>query len=298
MNKLPNEIVYQIVAKMENCRDILNFCITNSQNKEMCQRDSVYLIRKAIERKYPNFPIKNFLLQIKDDIVKAPLDSPLFGYLNGNGVYQKEFDQMPESQISNFNKFKWSEIKENLLYISKCLQTDELIKLERIIPFSNSMWGFKLTPFHSMGEHTHIFTTLSSYISSPTKRLFEGLKEYNFDILIDALIRFNKHRWNFDYTRFNQPQFKFTGYVDFNVERNGDRYLITILCKILKGESIIKLNLKKTVSEYLEEQKNKNNVISDSDGDSDGDLSSRYRSDSERSDSDSDSDSDLSSSNY
>lgn len=268
ISKLPNEIIYNIVASMENCRDILNFCIINTQNKEMCQKNAKYLIRKAIERKYPNFPIKDFLLQIENDILNVGKESAPFSYLNGNGIYQKEFDMMPDSRIGIYNRFKWTEIKDNLLYISKCIKNNELPDLLKILPFLESMWGFNLTSFYSTGDYTRIIDILNNYndihaTESAKRKNFESLKKFNFDKLIDVFIRFNKYKWipQEDYRRFNQPQFSFSGHID----NDENKYILSILCKILKGNKIINLNVKKSISEYLEERKQ-----SESESDSEG----------------------------
>lgn len=226
--KLPTEILFEILSQMDNCRDILTFCITNSKNKEMCQKNVIYIIKKTIEKKYPNFQIKKFISQIEEDAKKVLLDSQPFSYSKGSGVYQEEFNQMPSKFISKYNRYNWSDIKDAFIYISKCLETNVEINFLEILPLLDTMWGFGLTEMHTTGEHTYIIDILSN-------QKFKKLKGYNFDKFIDAFIRYNKHRWmpENNYSQFNQSQLTFSDFVYFTKEKE-QQYLLTILCKIFK----------------------------------------------------------------
>ena len=225
IQKLPVEMIYQIVTSMDSCSDILNFCITNSENKSICKENSHYLIKKAIERKYPGFRVTEFTKQISEDFDKALRNSSEFSYLNGTGIYQKDFDAMPDTFISATNRYRWTAIKTSLLFISQALKDKRTITMTgQLLPFMDSFGDFK---FNSEARpFLEIFRT----------RRFGDFQSLYFDSFIDIFVRLNKESWAPIYEKYAVTTgpfcFNFTGSVD---PPSGDKqkYILTILCKIL-----------------------------------------------------------------
>lgn len=65
MDKLPNEVIEEIISNFDSCKDILNFCKINSKTRESCKNNSLLLIKKAIKNKHPLLSIDKY---IKDNL--------------------------------------------------------------------------------------------------------------------------------------------------------------------------------------------------------------------------------------
>lgn len=234
MNKLPVEVIDEIVSNLDSCKNILNFCIINSKNKELCKNDSLYLIKRAIGKKYPTFQINNFIKQISDDIDKLDKKSSPFSYLDGKGVYQEDFDAMTDTKIAKRNYYTWKDVRNSLLYLSESIKTDKSlsdIDVDEFLPLVDSINSGVELP-DTLQESLDIMKKII------VKRVNDIKNLGNFDRFIDLFIIFNKFKWTTnDYNKYNYKDIKFLPPVYFKKDTDKHKYILTILCKILNPKS-------------------------------------------------------------
>lgn len=262
MNKLPREIVNEIISNLNSCKDVLNFCITNSGNKELCKNDSIYLIKTIIQKKFPSFQVNDFIKEISLDFDKINNESSKkFSYLNGTGVYQMEFDKMPDvgifSSHSNFYYYTWKQVHDTLLHISKAIKDAKIDNIRKNIIISDFTKVFAsyaesartnvYLPNNEIETLNVLYTLTIRNLGIDDAKLEKDLNEIDFDKFIDTFIIFNKHLWIDKYEKFEDIKFIQPVYFEKGMDKK--KYILTILCKILNLKDsglapyIINLNL-------------------------------------------------------
>jgi hypothetical protein len=261
MEHLPKEIVNEIISNMTSCRDILNFCITNSKNKEMCKDDSIYLIKEAIRKKFPKFNVSDFIKKLEMEFDKKNQPSKKFSYLHGNGAYQKEFDSMPDIKINPLNPYSWKDIQKNLLKLSKNLKNNnEDNDIKNIIDsftyeFTENL-KVNITYFGKRQSKSTIFDD----ILNPYKDFEENykkLQELNLDEIIDIFIRKNSDKW-IDIGNYKEFNFDSNNYcfniippVNFPEGTEKRKYVLTILCRILNINENEKMEKREVIIDVM-----------------------------------------------
>lgn len=235
MDNLPKEIINEIMSNMTSCSDILNFCITNSENKNLCKDNALYFIKEAIHKKIPEFNVNEFI----EKLDRINQTSKKFSYLQGTGIYQKEFDALPNININPAHPYTWADIKTFLLELSKILNQDyedtqiPEIRLKDIL--NKFTWEFtENLPPNSKGRGTRQNNVIDD-ILNPYKNFEENykkLKELNLDEYIDIFIR----KWvinNNKAFKFESKDYCFNIIPSIKSVEQKDKYILTILCKIL-----------------------------------------------------------------
>lgn len=262
MENLPNEIIHEIlITNMNSCKDILNFCITNSKNKEMCKDDSIYLIKQAIRKKFPSFNVNAFVEKLNIEFDKKKTPSKKFSYLHGNGTYQKEFDSMSDIKINPERPYLWSDVKKNLLKLSKILKDNNINELKIIINSLPSISKFWIRFMEITINDPDNINKKINYILNPYKDFeekYKKLQELNLDEIIDIFIRKNSDKWidigNYKQFNFNSKNYCFNIIPPVNFPEGTEKrkYILTILCRILNiNNSQKKMEKRKIITDAI-----------------------------------------------
>lgn len=255
---LPEHILHQILQNTGDCRDLFSFSQTSRSNYNIFKKDAIHVLRMLLIKKNIEMDVG----ELYSDIKRCTLKSPPFAYLSGTGIYQREFDEMPDKQISSTTSVTWSQIRESLLYLSKCFQNNRIPKSKKYFPLQmalnlNLYKRNAIIPLDTMSllipsEKTKLIHNKESKFSrerlkyigqrdengntcSPDDPVYLLLTSLNFDKYIDEIIKLNKHRWSKSHCR------EYLIY-PLVIPRNANvqSILIKILCGVLK-ESPVKL---------------------------------------------------------
>lgn len=246
---LPKAILHQILQNLEDCKDIMSFCQTSKAHHKLCEQDLIYILTKAIEKKYGRDG-SQFTKLLFRDIKRSEFISPPFAYLSGTGLYQREFDSMPDTPIHKLTAVTWKDIQNSLKHLSKSFKNNQTPKMKKyyalLIALRENVYKRKsvipldtvsLVLLHDKSKLIHNgdskFTRERlKYIGlqqcDSADPVYKMLKSQNFDLFIDELIKFNKHR-------FSNVEYPLHVEYPLILSNHTPKQIVKILCSVLNG---------------------------------------------------------------